>query len=470
MDSAHVTPNGIDSVSARGNASSTSNLQVQTAQCFHVLRAWHQSATNAATRAQLAQIYSTLCSAAYAAATTDTESPIQDDLPVGQEYFSLLCAAESRLAAIESDIARKQTKLKMEKALQADLLLELASLDADLEQVWQKHRQVGDEVENEQTAVVQLEHEYAMLLAQEGDMKRECALLNGQLEKQQALLRDLREHSAFLEYISHAPMKRHMEERKQQEKHEALVAAAEAAKNDNRKLEEELERLEKQADVLEQQYATDIATQVARKAELESAREEHRVVELSYTRVRECHTPRPHWSDIIERTPELSMQKYEWDLVDDGPAADTRLETTGNSFNPVNGTRVNPSSLCEDDGNQSAAPPASGQTRELVKEMLAWIERLQKHCGVNLHLSRVSCYCYWPLSWCLAMETGLTSAWYDPDLARCGGSASGTQHPPSPTGPSSEKVWQARGHWRRAGAVPVAVQDQTSVHCRARSA
>jgi len=365
-----VASNDCSSAFARRNESSVSGLQAETAQCFHALRAWHHSTTNASTRASLAQIYSTLCSVAYAATTMDATSSVLSDPPVGQEFFSLLSAAENRLAAIESDISREQTKLKMEKALQADLLQELASLDADLEQVQQKHNQVGEEVESEQAAVVQLEHEYAMLLAQESDMKRECALLNGQLEKQQALLRDLREHAAFLEYISQAPMKRHMEERKRQEKHEALVAAATAAENDNRKLEQELERLVGQAAGLEQQYDADVATQVVRRTDLENAREEHRVVELSYTRVRECHTPRPFWDDIIERTPELSVQKYEWDLVDDGPTMDTRLELK--------------------DGGRLDAPPASGQTRKLVKELLTWIERLQKHCGVNLHLSRVS--------------------------------------------------------------------------------
>ncbi|KAJ8524384.1 hypothetical protein ON010_g16734 [Phytophthora cinnamomi] len=40
-------------------------------------------------------------------------------------------------------------------------------------------------------------------------------------------------------------------------------------------------------------------------------------------------------------------------------------------------------------GDEEQRSNSRGQTKTLVREMLHWIERLQKHCGVNLHLSRI---------------------------------------------------------------------------------
>lgn len=362
---------------------SMSDFQLRTAQCFNALRLWHQHVNSPSTRSQLAEIYKTLCSAAYAQVVSDIPSETCGAPAIGQEFFTLLNAAQVRLAAIENDIERGQSKVKMEKSLQKDLTQELDCVQSDLELVLEKHRHVGEEIESEQAAVANLEHEYAMLLAQESDMKRECGVLNGQLEKQKAFLRELKEHSTYLDYISHEPMKRHMEERKQQEHKDALVAAAEAAENANLKLEQELQRLEKQAASLDVQYELDLARQEAKKKELDDERELHQVVEMSFYRARECHTPRPYWDNIIERTPELSVQKYDWEMVDD---TDKGLELAGNSSADLQ-------SVTNQSRRHSEASSA-GQTQVLVKEMLMWIERLQKHCGVNLHLSRVR---YWSI-------------------------------------------------------------------------
>lgn len=397
--------------------------QMRTMQCFQMLRQWCESSNVATTKARLTQIYEKLVSAAYAASTTD-EPSISTDPSMGDEYFTLLRGAEDRLGAIEADIVREQTKLRMEQALEADLTGELQQLEQDLTRLRQKHSDVSDEVENEQSAVSHLEQEFAMMSEQESDMTRECGILAGQLDKQRALLQELHEQSTYLDYVSHAPMRRHLEERKLQEQQEVAVSVAEAAERENDKLELELARLELQAANLEQQYQRDLAMQETRRVELKEAEELHERIELNFLRARECHTPRPHWSEIIGRTPELSVQKYEWE-VEDNPI-DTRLELSDSELCAEQ--MVSEVSTPTTAVNNSPGPPVAvpGQTRTLVKEMMTWIERLQKHCGVNLHLSRVRCNIR--LDVVITAHVQLWALIVRADLARYRGSASRAQH------------------------------------------
>lgn len=284
----------------------------------------------------------------------------------------------------------------MEESITNELNEHLRQLDADLEQLQLKHEQSSDNIEIERVTVNQLEQEYGMLLHQEQDMKHECETLFSQVERQKAQLKDVRANASYLEFVSRVPMKKHLDEKKLRDQEEVLLSIARQAEDENAKLEAELAKLDVQVAAIEQQYQQDFDKKSRLEAELRDAQNEYERIEMACRRTRDCHTPRPIWDDIIDQTPELSHQKYEWEILDDSinDCQTRRGSETASGFmdaedeeeEDIDEHRVNKKIHGDLSHFHSSE---SGKTKKLVKEMLHWIERLQKHCGVNLHLSRV---------------------------------------------------------------------------------
>ncbi|GAB9470740.1 hypothetical protein Gpo141_00007977 [Globisporangium polare] len=286
----------------------------------------------------------------------------------------------------------------MEESITSELNERLRQLDDDLEQLQLKHAQSTDNIEIERVAVNQLEQEYGMLLGQEHDMKHECEVLFSQVERQKVQVKDVRAKASYLEFISRVPMKKHLDEKKLRDQEEVLLSVARQAEDENAKLETELAKLDAQVAAIEQQYQQDFDKKSRLEAELRDVQDEYERIEMVCRRTRDCHTPRPTWDDIIDQTPELSHQKYEWEILDDSIS----------DYQPRQGSDSGNNSDFVDEDDDGAEVKAesnkktkragdlshlhsseSGKTKKLVKEMLHWIERLQKHCGVNLHLSRI---------------------------------------------------------------------------------
>ncbi|KAF1786376.1 Ankyrin repeat-containing domain [Phytophthora cactorum] len=191
--------------------------------------------------------------------------------------------------------------------------------------------------------------------------------------------REIRSQQLYLDFVSSAPLKRHMEEKKWQEQRTAVALQVQNAEVENRQLEDEIRKLEE---------------------------------ENAFERTRTCYTPRPDWDSIVDETPELSVQKYQWGMAESsstGDEAKSMINDTDKDKAGVLERLDSTYNIANKDDDQHAD---SGRTKTLVKEMLHWIERLQKHCGVNLHLSRVQCnLSIGPFGWCDNHRSNITHFW-----------------------------------------------------------
>lgn len=369
--------------------------QVATAQCFEALRRLRGTSLDGGAKVILDQVVSVLVDAVYAAKCSKDHLPESesssasgsiDCVRPGSEYFSLLAAAHETLRQLDAQVVELGTKVAMEKAIESEFESHLRQLTDDLERIQQAHATSGEQIDGELAAVAQLELEYNMLLSHEQACKRECEALGTQSEKQEAQLAEVRAKAAYLEYVSHAPMKKHLDEKKRRDQEAVLRQAARHVEDENAVLEAELAKLNAQVAAVEQQRQRDLD----KTCDLESAlreseglRERH---ECALRQTRKCHTPRPLWDDIVDQTPELLHQKFEWETTDDVDSDDdARLDLVLDA----GGNDIELGSCSCSRGGNGPHSRESGRTKKLVKEMLHWIERLQKHIGVNLHLSRV---------------------------------------------------------------------------------
>ncbi|TMW62623.1 hypothetical protein Poli38472_005241 [Pythium oligandrum] len=156
---------------------------------------------------------------------------------------------------------------------------------------------------------------------------------------------------------------------------------------------------------LETQYVRDVERHKIVEQELGEAERLRDQEQLEFARIRECHTPRPSWDQVIAETPELSSQRFDWDLLLESATTSSqalmqrRLEAAhGSSGDSVEDSDtsdeddddLDDDNYLDDEANGDGhGPPRVTTTQQLVREILQWIERLQKHCGVNLHLSRI---------------------------------------------------------------------------------
>uniref|UniRef100_K3WMH0 Uncharacterized protein n=1 Tax=Globisporangium ultimum (strain ATCC 200006 / CBS 805.95 / DAOM BR144) TaxID=431595 RepID=K3WMH0_GLOUD len=158
----------------------------------------------------------------------------------------MLAHAQETLYGLEKQEAQLQTKVDMEQAIEHDLTQRLQQLDDDVDQLRSMHATSDELIEMERTTVAQLEQEYAMLLTHEHEAKHECDVLTIQAEKQKLQLKDIRTKSAYLEFVSRIPMKKHLEEKKIRDQEEGLLLKVCQVDDENALLEAELARLDKQ--------------------------------------------------------------------------------------------------------------------------------------------------------------------------------------------------------------------------------
>lgn len=362
--------------------------QATTARCFHILSELAQQCESGSMKAMLHQIYNALHGATYS--TDGVSSASAEATGSGTEYFALLASAHGVLHQLDRDVSTLKSQLAMEQALEREFQEQLGQLDGDIAKLQVEHDASIEQIDVERAAVLELEHEYSRLLTHELDAKHEVEVLTVQVEKQRAQLEEIQAKASYLDYISRAPMKRHLDEKKARDQEAALLSVAQQADEENAALEAELAALNAQVATIEQQYQRTFDTKVQLEVALKDAQDECERVDAACMRTRECHTPRPMWDAIIAQTPELSHQTYEWDIADD--ASDfAALATSDNRAFSDDESDSDALDAVEGNGSESQqlAVRESGRTKQLVKEMLHWIERLQKHCGVNLHLSRV---------------------------------------------------------------------------------
>ncbi|RLN89091.1 hypothetical protein BBJ28_00022690 [Nothophytophthora sp. Chile5] len=313
-----------------------------------------------------------------------------------QEYFTLVADAQQKLQLQRQERRKLETQLAMENALRRELSRQLDQLERELAQLHMCSGRNRAEIDCERAAVEQLELEYATLTSEEEDLQRDCEVLTLQLENQRAQLKELRGQQLYLDFVSSAPLKRHLEEKKWRGQHAAVLTQVQSAEAENRVIEEELKQLEDQGAGLEAQFGRDVQAKQQAETALSEARVRQQHIQEGFEQMRSCYTPRPDWDRIVDETPELSVQKYQWELA--GSASDHQLgasidDQTSQGEKTTKRCRSGVGGGCKDAGEEDAEgwrlPPSNGRTKLLVKEMMVWIERLQKHCGVNLHLSRI---------------------------------------------------------------------------------
>ncbi|KAG6609127.1 Translin-associated factor X-interacting protein 1 [Phytophthora cinnamomi] len=280
---------------------------------------------------------------------------------------------------------RLSTQLAMEQSLEQDLSSQLRQLERELTQLHMRHAHNRAEIEGERRSVQILERDYASLTEQEQELQRDCEVFELQLDTQRAQLREIRSQQLYLDFVSSAPLKRHMEEKKWQEQHAAVVLQVQNAEAENHALEGAIRKLEDEASNLEAQYALDIQTKQQSETSLTEIRANYERFQEAFERTRVCYTPRPDWDRIVDETPELSVQKYQWEMIDTASSRDV-MASINTNMDEKDGVLEH---RAIDLGDEEQRSNSRGQTKTLVREMLHWIERLQKHCGVNLHLSRL---------------------------------------------------------------------------------
>ncbi|GMF36869.1 unnamed protein product [Phytophthora lilii] len=377
--------------------------QLTTARCFKMLKTWQRLAETGVLKNLLADVHEVLHAAIYRKPEEPENSAAKDSVNGSRmqseememtalEYFLLVADAQERVRLQQQERKRLATQLAMENLLEQDLSTQLQQLEHELAQLHMRHAYNRAEIEGERRAVQILERDYATLTEQEQELQRDCEVLELQLDTQRAQLKEIRSQQLYLDFVSSAPLKRHMEEKKWQEQHAAVALQVQNADAENRALEDEIRKLQEEATNLEAQYARDVQTKQHSEATLSEIRENYDKFQDAFERTRICYTPRPDWDRIVDETPELSVQKYQWEMVE---SASTRNVNTS----------ANDAGKDEDKGgilerldsinnlvvaNSKEQTNSRGRTKTLVKEMLHWIERLQKHCGVNLHLSRLN--------------------------------------------------------------------------------
>ncbi|ETL92328.1 hypothetical protein L917_09328 [Phytophthora nicotianae] len=366
--------------------------QLRTAHCFKALENWQQSMEPGALKNLLVEIQEVLHITIYHQLEQDSnvESEVSTSSAPAKngvtEYFSRVADVQEKVKLQQQERRRLATQLAMEKSLERDLSTQLQKLEGELTQLHLRHAYNRAEIEGERRAVHLLEQDYASLIDQEQELKRDCEVLELQLDTQQAQLREIRSQQLYLDFVSSAPLKRHMEEKKWQEQHVSVALQVQNAEVENRQLEDEIKKLEEETSNLKAQYARDVQTKQQSEASLRDIRANYEQFQEAFERTRTCYTPRPDWDRIVDETPELSVQKYQWGMESSSNDAESMnsdtdkdkagvLERLDSTYNIAN----------RDDVQHSDG----GRTKTLVKEMLHWIERLQKHCGVNLHLSRI---------------------------------------------------------------------------------
>ncbi|KAG3118954.1 hypothetical protein PI125_g2408 [Phytophthora idaei] len=303
------------------------------------------------------------------------------------EYFSLVADMQEKVKLQQQKRKHLTTQLAMEKSLERDLSTQLQQLEGELTQLHLRHAYDRAEIEGERRAVQSLEQDYASLIDQELELKRDCEVLELHLGTQLAQLREIRSQQLYLDFVSSAPLKRHMEEKKWQEQHAAIALQVQNAEVENRQLEGEIRKLEEETSNLEAQYARDVQTKQQLEASLRDIQANYEQFKDAFERTRTCYTPRPDWDSIVDETPELSMQKYQWGMAESSSTGDEAKSMINDTDKDGVLERLDSTyNIANKDDDQHAD---SGRTKTLVKEMLHWIERLQKHCGVNLHLSRI---------------------------------------------------------------------------------
>ncbi|KAF1776756.1 Ankyrin repeat-containing domain [Phytophthora cactorum] len=241
-------------------------------------------------------------------------------------------------------------KGKIPRAVSKSVLEELQQLEGELTQLHLRHAYNRAEIEGERRAVQSLEQDYASLIDQELELKRDCEVLELQL----------------------------------------VALQVQNAEVENRQLEDEIRKLEEETSNLEAQYARDVQTKQQLEASL-------RDIQANYEQFK-MRLSEPEHATHRGLTG-ISMIN---DTDKDKAGVLERLDSTYNIANK--------------DDDQHAD---SGRTKTLVKEMLHWIERLQKHCGVNLHLSRVQCnLSIGPFGWSLTRPLFCDQIWHDVEEAR----------------------------------------------------
>ncbi|KAG2781009.1 hypothetical protein PC129_g21396 [Phytophthora cactorum] len=318
--------------------------------------------------------------------STSSSSPSETE---ETEYFSLVADMQEKVKLQQQERKHLTTQLAMEKSLERDLSKQLQQLEGELTQLHLRHAYNRAEMEGERRAVQSLEQDYASLIDQELELKRDCEVLELQLGTQQAQHREIRSQQLYLDFVSSAPLKRHMEEKKWQEQRTAVALQVQNAEVENRQLEDEIRKLEEEKSNLEAQYARDVQTKQQLEASLRDIQANYEQFKDAFERTRTCYTPRPDWDSIVDETPELSVQKYQWGMAESsstGDEAKSMINDTDKDKAGVLERLDSTYNIANKDDDQHAD---SGRTKTLVKEMLHWIERLQKHCGVNLHLSRI---------------------------------------------------------------------------------
>ncbi|KAF1776752.1 Ankyrin repeat-containing domain [Phytophthora cactorum] len=310
------------------------------------------------------------------------------------------------------------TQLAMEKSLERDLSKQLQQLEGELTQLHLRHAYNRAEIEGERRAVQSLEQDYASLIDQELELKRDCEVLELQLGTQQAQLREIRSQQLYLDFVSSAPLKRHMEEKKWQEQHAAVALQVQNAEVENRQLEDEIRKLEEETSNLEAQYARDVQTKQQLEASLRDIQANYEQFKMRLSEPE--HATHRGLTGIVSwmRHPNC-LQKYQWGMAESsstGDEAKSMINDTDKDKAGVLERLDSTYNIANKDDDQHAD---SGRTKTLVKEMLHWIERLQKHCGVNLHLSRVQCnLSIGPFGWSLTRPLFCDQIWHDVEEAR----------------------------------------------------
>ncbi|KAE9105284.1 hypothetical protein PF005_g13384 [Phytophthora fragariae] len=318
----------------------------------------------------------------HAAIYRQPEAPSTESL----EYFSLVATMQEKVKLQQQERKRLSTKLAMEQSLELDLSSQLHQLERELTQLHLRHAHNRAEVEGERRAVQILERDYASLTEQEQELQRDCEVFELQLDTQRAQLKEIRSQQLYLDFVSSAPLKRHMEEKKWQEQHAAVALQGQNTEAENRALEDEIRKLEDEASKLETQYTLDVQTKQQSETALTEIRANYERFQEAFERTRVCYTPRPDWDRIVDETPELSVQKYQWEMGDTASSRDLTASISNNADDKDGVLDDRALGLAVDEEQQSNN---RDRTKTLVREMLHWIERLQKHCGVNLHLSRI---------------------------------------------------------------------------------
>jgi hypothetical protein len=401
--------------------------QTETARFFRVLYDLQTRSSNASMKALLQQIFALLFRATYQLTQPEGEgdesegstAPSSNDLAAldpsaletlrGREYFSLYTHGQHSLEVMTSTKQQLEAKVQLEQALESDLVGVHRQLEQDLHMIRSQHLGHHEHIEAERAAVAQLESDHAALLQHEQQLQKECDGLAQQAERHHTQLSELQSKSAYLDFISRVPLKKHLEQTKLQEQEARLLAVVTQEEAENAVLEKELAALDEQLALLDKQFDKDVAHRALLGNELVDAEQVRDATQREHERVRACHTPRPAWDEIIERIPELSNHDdIEWDemqaALSHAPGiliqraeekAAARRDGNQRLYRDLEGDDDDEGSDAsglenQDSSEEDDASEIGGRTQELVGEILQWIERLQKHCGVNLHLSRVS--------------------------------------------------------------------------------